>query len=92
MVDANIVILYPPAGTLSRHSRALRRVGELLNNETVDENIFGLARDRRLRPCNFDGPFPRIIGDPNGIRVIVLEKPTGASSSRVSTRHSWRLS
>jgi hypothetical protein len=79
VVETNVVILYPPAGALGLDSAKLRSVGELLNNEALDEDIFGLARDRRLGPSNFEDPFAGIICDPNGIRVIVLEKPTASN-------------
>ena len=58
-------------------SSMLRRISELLNNETLDEDIFGLTGDCRLRPRNFDASPSGIIGDPNCVRVVVLEKPTG---------------
>jgi len=58
-------------------SSMLRRISELLNTETLDEDIFGLAGDCRLRPSNFDSPAPGIIGDPNCVCAVVLEKPTG---------------
>jgi hypothetical protein len=57
-------------------SPMLRRISELLDNETLDEDILGLAGDCCLRPSDFDASAPWIIGDPDCIRVIVLEKPT----------------